>query len=296
MIRFGALEAGGTKMVMSIFDQSGNRLDRVTHKTLTPEDTVPGMLRYFQENDISALGIGCFGPLDLNPESPDYGSITSTPKLPWRQYPLTRAFRQALSVPVAIDTDVNGAALAEATLGAAKGLKSCLYVTVGTGVGGGLVMEGRLVHGLVHPEFGHMLLRPVEGDPMPGGVCPYHRGCLEGLASGPAIEKRWGASAADMGAEHPAWDLEAEYLAQMCVNAIVMLSPEKIILGGGVMQQKHLFPKIRRRTQEALNGYIRHPMIQERIGEYIVEPGLDVHSGVMGAYLMAKKAYEERRP
>lgn len=294
MIRFGALEAGGTKMVLSIVDESGNRLDRISLPTLTPEETMPGMLDYFKKNEIAALGIGCFGPLDLNPASPQYGTITSTPKLAWRQYPLVQAFKKALAVPVKIDTDVNGAALAEATMGAAKGLKSCLYVTVGTGVGGGLVVEGNLVHGLVHPEFGHMLLQTMPTDPMPQGVCPYHNGCLEGLAAGPAIEKRWNCSAKELTPDHAAWDLEADYLAQMCVNAIVMISPEKIILGGGVMQQKHLFPRIHKRVQALLNGYVCHAMVEDRIEEYIVEPGLDVHSGVMGAYLLAKQAYEEQ--
>lgn len=242
MVHLGALEAGGTKMVLSCLDEDGAMLERLSIPTRTPEETMPEMIGFFRERRVDALGIGCFGPLDLNPHSDTYGNITATPKLPWRHYPILQAFREALAVPVALDTDVNAAALAEARLGAARGLGSCLYVTVGTGIGGGVVMGGRPVHGLAHPEFGHQLMRPAPGDPMPEGVCPYHKGCLEGLASGPAMEKRWGVSAKALPPEHPAWEVESDYLAQMCHNAIMAFSPEKIILGGGVMQQKFLLP------------------------------------------------------
>ncbi len=293
MIRYGALEAGGTKMVLSLMSESGEMLERVSMPTRTPAETMPEMLAFFQEHTISALGIGCFGPLDLNPSSPTYGCITSTPKLAWRNYPIAAAFREALGVPVKLDTDVNGAAIAEHALGAARGLGSCLYVTVGTGIGGGLVLGGQPVHGLVHPEFGHQLMRISPEDPMPEGVCPYHQGCLEGLAAGPSLQKRWGRPAVELPPEHPAWKLEAEYLAQMCVNAMLAFSPEKIILGGGVMQQEHLFPMIRQRAVELLGGYVQHPAVEAGLTEYIVAPGLGVHSGVTGAYLLAKAALEE---
>lgn len=293
MLHFGALEAGGTKMVLSYLDENGTMLERLSLPTRTPETTMPEMIRFFQEHSIDALGIGCFGPLDLNPASPTYGSITATPKLAWRHYPIMNVFRDALKVPVKMDTDVNGAALAEARLGAAKGLDSCLYVTVGTGIGGGVVIGGKPVHGLVHPEVGHQLMHPVEGDPMPEGICPYHKGCLEGLASGPAIERRWGISAKELPPEHPAWDLESTYLAQMCVNAMMIFSPEKIILGGGVMQQKFLLPIIRRKTVQLLGNYLCADAVDKDLEDYIVEPGLDIHSGVMGAYLLAREALEE---
>ena len=293
MLHFGALEAGGTKMVLSYLDENGTMLERLSLPTRTPETTMPEMIRFFQEHPIDALGIGCFGPLDLNPASPTYGSITATPKLAWRHYPIMNVFRDALKVPVKMDTDVNGAALAEARLGAAKGLDSCLYVTVGTGIGGGVVIGGKPVHGLVHPEVGHQLMHPVDGDPMPEGICPYHKGCLEGLASGPAIEKRWGISAKELPPEHPAWDLESTYLAQMCVNAMMIFSPEKIILGGGVMQQKFLLPIIRRKTVELLGDYLCADAVEKGLEDYIVEPGLDINSGVMGAYLLAQEALEE---
>ena len=293
MLHFGALEAGGTKMVLSWLDEDGHMLQRLSIPTRTPEETMPEMIAFFREHPIDALGVGCFGPLDLDPASPTYGAITATPKLAWRNYPITAAFREALGVPVKIDTDVNGAAIAEQAMGAAKGLDSCLYVTVGTGIGAGVIIGGKPVHGLVHPEFGHQLMRQADGDPAPDGFCPYHKGCLEGVAAGPAMGKRWGAPAQELPPEHPAWDIESTYLAQMCVNAIMSLSPERIILGGGVMQQKFLFPIIRRKTVELLGGYICHRAVDAGLEDYIVEPGLGVNSGVMGAYLLAKAALEE---
>lgn len=286
----GALEAGGTKMVCSIGNEKGEVWNTQSFPTLDPEKTIPQLIEYFDGKGIEALGIGSFGPLDLDEKSATYGYITSTPKPNWSDYPLLPAFRDALDVPVMIDTDVNAAALAEITLGAAKGLNSCLYVTVGTGVGGGLVVEGNLVHGLLHPELGHMLMRPVAGDPAPDGFCPYHKGCLEGCASGPAIERRWGKSARELPPEHPAWTVECEYLAQMCANAIVCFSPECIVLGGGVMQQAHLFPRIRQRTVELLGGYVRSPRILREIDTYITAPGLGTASGVTGALLLARSA------
>ena len=258
----GALEAGGTKMVCSIGNPQGGVLQRASFPTLTPDVTVPQIVDFIGKFDVKALGIGSFGPLDLNPASPTYGSITKTPKKEWIQYPLMTTLKDALGVP--------------------------------TGIGGGLVIDGKMVHGLVHPEMGHMLLAPQEGDSMPDGVCPYHRHCLEGLASGPAIEKRWGLSAKLMTEDHPAWELEATYLAQMCVNMIVTVSPEVIVLGGGVMQQMHLFPKIRERVLKLLGGYVSSPSITpEGIDGYIVPPALGVNSGVIGALLLGAQALEK---
>lgn len=287
---FGALEAGGTKMVCAVGNEKGELLNQAVFKTRTPDETMPEMLRFFSGYPLAALGIASFGPLELHEDSEKYGFITATPKTAWIDYPLLPTFRGALNVPVGLDTDVNGAALAEYRLGAAKGLLSCLYVTVGTGVGGGLIVNGAPVHGLMHPELGHMLLKPDESDPMPRGVCPYHEGCLEGLASGPAIEKRWGKSAAELPPDHPAWRLEAEYLAQMCVNAMMTVSPEKIILGGGVMHQKHLYAMIAARAEALLNGYIRADGIRGGLTDYIVAPGLSDRAGILGALLLAMDA------
>ena len=292
-MRLGALEAGGTKMVCAIGDEFGNVIERASFPTRMPEETMPDIINYFKDKEIEALGIGSFGPLNLDENDPNYGDITTTPKPGWKDYPLRRELMKALNVPVGIDTDVNAAALAEARLGAGNGIDSLVYYTIGTGIGGGAVVAGKLLHGLVHPEMGHILLRPVENDPTPHGFCPYHDGCLEGMANGPAIEKRWGVSAKELPADHIAWDIEAEYLAQMCANTTVMLSPKKIVLGGGVMHQLHLFPKIRKRTLELLNGYVAHKAILEDIDNYIVPPALGDNAGAAGSLLLALDALEK---
>jgi fructokinase len=252
---------------------------------------MPHMQAFFARHDVDALGVAGFGPLDLSRTSPTYGHITSTPKLAWQNYPLLHELSGGL--PSAIDTDVNAAVLAEIRLGAAVGLQSAAYVTVGTGIGAGICVEGQLVHGLMHPEVGHMLLRPHPKDPNPKGVCPYHDGCLEGLASGPAIGARIKGDARDLAEDDPTFDIEACYLAQMCVNLILTVSPQRIILGGGVMKRKALFNKVRNETMILLNGYVRHAAILERIHEYIVPPKLFPVSGLIGAYLLGLRAYEE---
>ena len=290
MKRYGALETGGTKMVLAVLDEQGNFLERAKLPTKTPQETMAEMIAFFREHPVSALGIGSFGPLDLNPSSPTFGSITATPKLSWRNFPIVPEFTKALQIPVAMDTDVNAAALAESVLGAAKGLESCLYVTVGTGIGGGLIVNGKPVHGLLHPEIGHIRVSPLPGDPLPKGICPYHGCCLEGMAAGPAMKEKWGLSARELPESHPAWELESDYLSQLCAIAILSFSPEKIILGGGVMQQKFLFPRIRQKTLKALGGYIVHPAVEEGLANYIVEPGLGTNSGILGAWLLAKNA------
>lgn len=290
----GALEAGGTKMVCAVGDELGNIENTLTLPTENPTATMDAMIAYFKQYPIKALGIGSFGPLDLNKKSPTYGYITSTPKLAWQNYPLAPAFQDALGVPVELDTDVNAAALAESKVGAAKGLRSCLYVTIGTGVGGGIVAEGNLVHGLVHPEFGHMLLRPLAEDPNPEGFCPFHGNCLEGMASGTAMVGRWGMEYHHYPTDHIAWKLEAGYLAQMCMNAMLSFSPEKIILGGGVMKQEHLFPAIRKETVRLLNGYVQDPVVDKGLVDYIVPSGLDGKSGIIGSFMLAAMAAGER--
>ena len=290
MKRYGALETGGTKMVLAVLDEQGNFLERAKLPTKTPQETMAEMIAFFREHPVSALGIGSFGPLDLNPSSPTFGSITATPKLAWCDYPIVPEFTKTLQIPVAMDTDVNAAALAESVLGAAKGHESCLYVTVGTGIGGGLIVNGKPVHGLLHPEIGHIRVSPLPGDPLPQGICPYHGCCLEGMAAGPAMKEKWGLSARELPESHPAWELESDYLSQLCAIAILSFSPEKIILGGGVMQQKFLFPRIRQKTLKALGGYIVHPAVEEGLENYIVEPGLGTNSGILGAWLLAKNA------
>lgn len=288
MRKIGALEAGGTKMVLAVYTEAGEELDRLTLPTEEPEITLPKMVEYFRAHEVDALGVGSFGPLDLNPNSPTYGYITTSPKLSWRNTPLLTALKGGRDIPAAIDTDVNAAVLAEVELGAAQGCQNAVYVTIGTGVGGGVYSNGRAVHGMLHPELGHMLLRAHPEDPIPDGVCPYHKGCLEGLAAGPAIAARAGCDARTLPDDHPVFAIEAYYLAQMCMNLILTLSPEKIILGGGVMQRAALLPMVRRETQRLLGGYIDHPLVKQDIDSYIVAPKLYPISGLVGSYLLGK--------
>lgn len=290
MRKIGALEAGGTKMVLAVYLENGQKIKEITLPTQEPAQTMPPMICFFEENQIDALGVGSFGPLDLNPQSPNYGSITSTPKLAWRGYPLLKSLLNGRSIPAAIDTDVNAAILAEKELGAAQGCQNAVYVTVGTGIGGGVLVNGQPVHGMLHPEVGHMLLRPHPQDPNPRGVCPYHDGCLEGLAAGPAIGARVHGDARNLPDDDPTFAIEAFYLAQMCVNLIMTLSPERIILGGGVMQRQALLPMIRRETRRLLNGYVQTPQILQQMDEYIVAPKLFPLSGLVGAYLLGLRA------
>lgn len=287
-MRIGALEAGGTKMVLGVFDEEGHLLEDTKLPTRDPDQTMPEIIAFFQEKGIEKLGVGTFGPVDLRKTSPNYGTITATPKLDWRNYPLLPTLVEALQVPCAIDTDVNAAVLAEARLGAARGCENAVYVTVGTGVGAGVLVGGKPVHGLMHPEVGHMLLKPHPLDPLPRGICPYHESCLEGLASGPAIAKRAGTGAENLRDDDPAFTLETEYLAQMCVNLIMTLSPEKIVIGGGVLGKDFLLERIRKETVRLLGGYIQAPEITARIDSYIVLPELYPISGLIGAWLLAR--------
>ena len=251
------------------------------------------VLRFFRSTpSLRAIGIGSFGPVDLQPGSPTFGHITATPKPGWRNFDLVGAVRSILDLPIGFDTDVNAAALSEARWGAAQGLSDFLYLTVGTGIGGGALVNGKLLHGLIHPEMGHIHVpHDCANDPFPG-ICPYHRDCLEGLASGPAIQARWGLPGADLPSEHPAWQLEADYLALGLANWVSTLSPQRVVLGGGVMEQACLFPLIRRRLQQILNGYIDSPQISDAIDEYIVPPRLGNRSGVLGALVLAEQAVE----
>ena len=291
----GALEAGGTKMVCAVGDEQGNLFARESFPTRMPEETMPQLIAWFREKGVEALGIGSFGPLNLDPSDAHFGDITTTPKAGWKNYPLRAAFAEALGVPVGIDTDVNAAALGESVFGAGQGAENLVYFTVGTGVGAGILTGGRLLHGLVHPEMGHIPMRPHPQDPAPRGFCPYHESCLEGMACGTAIEKRWGIPAPELPEDHIAWTVEVEYLAQMCVSAILTVSPQVIVLGGGVMQQAHLFPRVRARVLEMLGGYVAHPAVLENIDSYIVAPGLGNNAGAVGSLLLAKQALEDAR-
>lgn len=290
-MKIGALEAGGTKMVCAIGDENGKIEKRVSFPTQTPKETLPQILEFFVNEEIAALGIGCFGSVELDRRSPVYGYITSTPKLAWANYDIVGKFEEALNVPVGFDTDVNGAALGEVFFGAARGCDPAIYITIGTGVGVGIYVNGTLLHGLIHPEAGHILITRRHGDTY-RGKCPYHENCLEGLAAGPAIMERWGKPAAELTDRKEVWELESDYLAQAVANYILTLSPQKVILGGGVMHQEQMFALVRKKVQEKLNSYLQNDRIAEHIEEYIVPPALGDNAGITGALLLGWQEFE----
>jgi fructokinase len=274
-VSYGGIEAGGTKWVCAVGDGPGELTD-VTFSTTTPDETLGRAIAFFSAHAADAIGIGSFGPVDLR-----RGRITTTPKPGWANTDVAGPLRDALGVPVAFDTDVNAAALGEQRWGAAAGLDTFCYLTVGTGIGGGAIAGNALVHGLTHPEIGHMRIpHDVRRDPF-AGSCPYHGDCFEGLASGTAIRARWGRSAEELSDEHAVWELEAEYLALGVVNVICTLSPQLVILGGGVMKQASLLDAVRERVPALLAGYVAAPEI--------VAPGLGDRAGVLGAIELARR-------
>jgi fructokinase len=294
---YGGIEAGGTKWVCAVADQPGRPDKLDTFATTSPEETVARAVRFFTENGpVEALGVGSFGPVDIRRDSPTWGTITTTPKPGWGDTDVVAALRSGLRVPIVLDTDVNAAALGEWRWGAAAGLDTFCYITVGTGIGGGAVANGRLLHGLLHPEFGHMRIpHDLARDPF-DGICPYHGDCLEGLASGEAIRQRWGRPGQELSGP-AAWETEAQYLAFALVNVVCLLSPQRIIIGGGVARQPGLLPMVRQRLRELLAGYLRAPELTEpgAIGRYIVPPQLGGDAGVIGAIELASEAGQSRR-
>jgi fructokinase len=296
---FGGVEAGGTKVVCAVGTGPDDVRAKTRLDTTTPDDVLRRIVSFFREQHarlpLAAIGIGSFGPVSLTPGAPDYGHITSTPKPGWSGTDLAGTVERALGVPVGFDTDVNVAALGEWRWGAAQSLDTFIYITVGTGVGGGGLSNGRMMHGLAHPEMGHILIpHDRQADPFPG-CCPFHGDCLEGLASGFAIKERWGVPGESLPPEHLAWALEAHYLALACANFICTLSPQRIILGGGVGSQPQLFPLIRREVQDLLAGYIQAKEITTNdIESYIVPPALGARAGVLGAIALAEQVAQEK--
>jgi fructokinase len=284
----GAIEAGGTKFVCAVGDEKGKIVDRIQIPTTVPAETMSKVIEFFNQYPVKAIGVGSFGPIDVNQESATYGNITSTPKPGWRDYPFVQSLRDAFSVPIGFNTDVNAAALGEVTFGAAKGLDSCLYITVGTGIGAGAIVQGKLLQGLSHPEMGHILVRRHPNDEF-RGKCPYHHDCLEGLAAGPAIEERWGAKGDQLVDRMEVWNLEGYYIAQALMQYILILSPKKIILGGGVMKQKQVFASLNKYLKEFVNEYVSLPVLTD----YIVSPGLGDNAGITGSLMLAQQAFQE---
>lgn len=289
----GGIEAGGTKFVCAVGTGPLDMRAEARFSTTTPQETIGRVVAFFKEQaerhgPLAAVGIGSFGPVDPNPASPTYGTITTTPKPGWADIDLAGAIGAALGVPIGFDTDVNIAGLGEWQWGAAQSLDTFIYLTVGTGIGGGGLVNGKLIHGLIHPEMGHILVpHDWQVDPY-AGCCPYHGDCFEGLASGPAMAGRWGSPAQTLPPDHPAWELEARYIARALHTLVCALSPERIILGGGVMQQAQLFPLVRRHLLASLGGYVQSPAILGDIDNYIVPPALGNQAGVLGAIALGQ--------
>jgi fructokinase len=281
--RFGGIEAGGTNWRCAVGTGPDDLRAEQTIPTTTPQETIDQVVAFFErEGPVVAIGIGSFGPVDAKVSSPTWGHITTTPKPGWAHTDVGQEIQRRLSAPVVFDTDVNAAALGEHLWGAAQGLDTFCYITVGTGIGGGGMARGKLLHGLVHPEFGHLRIpHDLEADPFPG-VCPYHGDCWEGLASGPAIAARWGRPAGELGGDEAVWELEARYLALGLVCVICVLSPERIVIGGGVMSTPGLLPLVHREVGALMNGYLDNAALGEGIADYVTLPRLGSLSGVLG--------------
>lgn len=286
---YGGVETGGTWCVCAL-GRGPERLERREEfRTTTPVETIERIVAFFDQGPRPvAIGIGSFGPVDVDPASRAWGSVTTTPKPGWQHVALAGPIRHALSVPVAFDHDVVTAALGEHRWGAARGISALSYVTVGTGIGGGLLIDGRPWHGLLHPEVGHLRIPHDRARDPFEGTCPWHRDCWEGLACGPAIAARWGATGDELADDHPAWELEAEYVALGLLGIVTVFSPRMVVLGGGVMQRAGLLERVRTHLRGLLGGYLASPLMGERIDEFIVAPQLGDDAGVLGAIALAQ--------
>ena len=290
----GAIETGGTKTVCAVGSGPDNVLALERFPTTTPAETLERCLGLFEtwQSEVEAVGIASFGPVDLDPSSPTWGYVTNTPKEEWQYVNLAGTFRERLGVPVLMDTDCNGAALGEYVWGAAQGLDTFIYLTIGTGIGGGGMVNGALMHGLLHPEMGHVFVpHDREQDPYPGW-CMYHGDCLEGLAAGPALEGRWHMRGEEIPPDHPAWALEAQYLASGIVNFIYTLSPQMIILGGGVMDNSFLLDMVRDQIRAQMNGYLQVTRLLDELDQFVVPPALGNRAGVLGAMALGHLVLE----
>lgn len=294
---FGGIEGGGTKFVVMVGSGPDRIVDEAQFPTTMPQETLGRVVRFFQTPRegvrVAAVGVSSFGPIEPGRSSPEYGYITTTPKQGWAHTDVVGVLRRALGVPVGWDTDTNGAAFGERRWGAGKDIDPLFYITVGTGIGGGGLVDGRPLHGLLHPEIGHLPVPVYDGDTFPG-VCPFHGRCLEGVASGPALRARVGRPAQELDPNDPVWDLEARYLAAGFYSIVLTLSPRRIIVGGGVAGVPGLLDRVGRYMVSLNNGYVSRPALtDEGIGAYLVRPGLGSRSGVLGALELARMAYEE---
>jgi fructokinase len=291
-VSFGGIETGGTKWICAVGCDPSDLEAVITIPTRLPEPTIDAATTFFRDfRNLEGVGVGTFGPVDLDRRSARFGTITTTPKPGWRDTPLLSMLSDRLEVPVAIDTDVNAAALGEHRWGAGRNLDTFCYVTVGTGIGGGVITDGRPTHGLLHPELGHMRIPHDWGRDPFAGVCPYHGDCFEGLASGRALQDRFGVPAEEID-DPGAWRLEAEYIALGLMNIISVLSPQRIVLGGGVTKQESLLPLVRERLRELAGGYFAAPELNDGLASFIVSPVLGERAGVLGALELARLAFD----
>ncbi len=286
---FGAVEAGGTKFICAVGTDAGELISTTRFPTTSFVETLQKTVDFFRSSQapLSSIGVGSFGPLNLDPDSAHYGSIAATPKPGWSGAPMRQTLLAELDLPVMIDTDVNAAAIGEYRWGAGRGVDSLIYLTIGTGIGGGYLIDGRPVHGLTHPEMGHIRIPNPDPEGFAGN-CPFHGDCFEGLASGPALAKRWGRPAETLPFDHPAWDITAEVIALALHNLFLTISPHRIILGGGVMKQLQLFSLIRKKLTLSLNGYVQSAVVDTKFDTHIVPPYLGDHAGIKGALALAE--------
>jgi fructokinase len=298
MNQYIGIEGGGTKFVCGYGSGPDDLQGRAVIATRSPEQTMPEIIEYIRSvlklTDIKAIGLSIFGPLDLEKTSKTYGYVMPTAKVEWSNFNIVAYLRKYFDLPIGFDTDVNAAAIGEYRWGAAQGLSDFLYLTIGTGIGGGAMVNGHLVHGVMHPEMGHIMVpQDISRDPFEG-VCAYHKNCLEGLASGPSMKERWRVkSALDLPEHHPAWDLEADYLGSAAATFTMVLSPKRIVMGGGVMRQLHLLPKIRTKMLDVLKGYVQKDAVTKYVDEYVVGPGVGENSGVLGSMALAERSFAE---
>lgn len=282
---YGGIEAGGTKMVCAVADDQLKIIEQRSIPTTTPQETLTQLFAFFDQYSLAGMGVGSFGPIGIDPSKENYGHILATPKKGWTNADFLGSLKQRYAIPFAWTTDVNAAAYGELKLGAAIGKASCIYLTVGTGIGAGVVMNGKIFQGNAHPEMGHIWVKRHPEDDYEG-TCPYHGDCLEGLAAGPSLEARTGTKGQGLMENHPVWDMQAYYIGQALMNYTLTLAPEKIILGGGVMNQEHLLNKIRRQFVKQMAGYMETP----EVNDYIVRWGLPNQSGILGSLLLGREA------
>ncbi len=284
---YAGIELGGTKTVVGLVSGDGRLLARSTHPTRDPDETLVDVADAVDRlthahGPIDGIGVGAFGPVHVNPASPDYGRLGRTPKLAWVDFDLIGFFSDRFALPIALDTDVSAAAHGEVRWGAARDAKSVVYITIGTGIGAGILINGQSVHGVLHPEVGHIRVPCAAGDEYAGG-CPHHGDCLEGMAAGPAIIARWGTPLNELHSDHDAWRCVSHYLGHLVSNVILFVAPERIVLGGGVMSNSALYPLVHSKVQSLLNGYISVPEVLEGLDTLVVTPGLGSDAGVLGS-------------